>query len=507
MSKPMLVTWPLVLLLLDYWPLGRVTGGEGWRPLLIEKLPFFALAIALSVVTFLAQRGAGALPTGGQLPMAGRIDNALISYVGYLGKMFWPDRLSVFYTRSIVWSGWQISASTALLVLVSLLSAWQARRRPFLLFGWLWFVGTLVPVIQLVQTGSHAMADRYTYVPLIGPFVMMAWGVKDITSRWHLAQPWAIAVALVMVAVCIPVTRLQLSYWRDSEALFRHTIDVTGPNVIPHLELGKVLINKGEIDEGINEYNAALQIETSIEEQRIKRGAGGPDELAQMNAGHALIRCKIARALAAEGKYAEAEAECTTALQLKPGDAETREALSWIIQKAATDRASALLSEALKLQSPPGAAQSAAVAFARREKTREAIAEYVTVLQHYPNLNLPIVLNNLAWILATSDDPEIRNGADAIQYAGRACELTHYQATICIGTLAAAYAEAGQFDKAIATAEKACTLAEKSGETNLLQRNRELLELYRAHKAYHEVPARADQPSQGQNATGDRSTH
>jgi len=485
MSKPMLVTWPLVLLLLDYWPIQRINHLTIQR-LLLEKLPFFALAIVLSVITFLAQRAAGTLSSTESLTIADRITNSIVSYVGYLGKMFWPDHLSIFYPRPMVRSLWEISASVLLLVSVTALAIWQTRRRPFLLFGWLWYVGTLVPVIQLVQTGSHAMADRYTYIPLIGLFIMVAWGLKDIAARWPRARPWMIGAAIAAIAVCIPVTRAQLLYWRDSESLFRHALKATRPNVITHIKLGEALVTKGKVDEGIKEYRAALQIETLINGQIIGRGTDEPDEMARINAGYALIRCKIAAALAAEGKNADAEAEYVIAMQLKPGDAEIRSALMWAVQMAATDRAAAHLSEARKIQFRPGTGYSAtAAAAARRKKIREAIAEYTGVLRG--NADLPIVQNNLAWLLATSEDPQIRNGAEAIQHAERACESTHYQVPFMIGTLAAAYAEAGRFDDAVATAQKACALAGKSSETNLLKRNQELLGLYRAHKAYHET--------------------
>jgi tetratricopeptide (TPR) repeat protein len=294
-----------------------------------------------------------------------------------------------------------------------------------------------------------------------------------------------IVVAVAVVAACIPVTRLQLRHWRNSEALFRHTLDATPPNVIPHLKLGEALIEKGEFDQGIKEFNEALRIETLIDREMIDQGAGRTDEMVQINSNLAYIRCKLAQALVAQGKNAEAEAEYSAALQLKPYDVDIREALVLVIQKAATDRASAHLSEALKMQSPPDTGPSAAVVSARRGKIREAIAEYLTVLQGNPNL--PIALNNLAWILATSEDPEIRNGAEAIQYAGRACELTHYQTTIYVGTLAAACAEAGRFDDAISMAEKACTLASAAGAQDLLKRNQDLLALYLKHQPYHEM--------------------
>ncbi len=416
MSKPMLVTWPFVLLLLDFWPLGRVTSDK-WRVtrlripvpqlsslnhLLLEKLPFFALAITSSVITFLAQRAAGATELLSQLTISERAGNALVSYVRYLGKMVWPENLAFFYpypgpwiVDSGPWAVWQVAGSAALLALITLAAVWQARRRPFLIVGWLWFLGTLVPVIGLVQVGGQAMADRYTYVPLIGVFVMMGWAGKELVGRWPHAKYVTGAIVAGLLAACLVVTGRQLRYWQNSEALCRRAIAVTANNYKAHFNLGLALVAEGENDAAIKQMYEAVAIAPGFSGRKLLAGT-----------------------LVLEGRVPE------------------------------------------------------------------AIEQYRQLLQYAPD-QLE-VLNNLAWILATNGDPKIRNGADAVQFAESACTLTHYQKTVYIGTLGAAYAEAGRFDDAIKTAETAIASASAAGETNLLEKNRQLLELYHAGHPYHE---------------------
>jgi hypothetical protein len=418
MSKPMLVTWPFVLLLLDFWPFGRVTSDK-WRVtrlrisfpqlsslnhLLLEKLPFFALAIASSVVTFLVQRHSGTMSPASYLPISERAGNALVSYVRYLGKMIWPEHLAFFYPYH-TWAAWQVAGSAALLALITLTAVWQAPQRPFLIVGWLWFLGTLVPVIGLVQVGIQTMGDRYSYIPLIGPFVMIVWSGKELVDRRPYGKFICGTVTAAALAACLVVTSLQLRYWRNSETLCRHALDVTTHNIMVHFLLGKALIDEGKMSESITQLNEALEVT--------------PRFAMQMTPWFGEIHCELAMAYESQGKI------------------------------------------------------------------QEAIDHYHEAIRSNPDQ--PEVLNNLAWLLATCPDPRFRNGAEATQLAERACEITGYKKTIFVGTLAAAYAEAGRFDDAFTTAQKACALAEALGEQDLLQKNRKLLELYRAHKVYHEA--------------------
>ena len=265
MSKPVLVTWPFVMLLLDYWPLGRMQNAEcrmqnaaagethhaprtthhvsriNLLPLLVEKIPFFILVALASVVTFLVQRHSGALDAGESLPLGARVGNALVSCGRYWGKLFWPTDLAVIYPHPGQWPLAQVVLAGAAILGISALF-WAGRRRyPCLLMGWLWFCGTLVPVIQLIQTGSHAMADRYMYLPVLGGLILATWGLYELTRGWSF-QTLALAVAGgVAISGCLVLTRQQIGYWRDSEALFRHALDVTENNDGAHNGLGIAL--------------------------------------------------------------------------------------------------------------------------------------------------------------------------------------------------------------------------------------------------------------------------
>jgi Flp pilus assembly protein TadD len=434
MSKPMLVTVPLILLLLDFWPWQRVrveNPGFGIQRLVFEKTPFFLLAAAACIVTVFAQQGSGVVVPLAWAPLHYRFINAVISYLDYFLKILWPANLAVMYPLSAHLPRIQFFAATGFLIVVSRW-VWGARRtRPYLLVGWLWYLVMLVPVIGLVQVGVQSMADRYTYLPSIGLFLALAWGLGDmaaIANRWRAG---ATAGAAALLLACLLMTRHQLGYWQDSVSLFRHAIQVTGENALVNYFLGNSFLEAGNPDEAVRNYQYAVRTAPNF----------------------ALARNNLGMVLLAQGKSEEAEAQFREVLRLAPTDPDAHIYLGDILSA--------------------------------RKEFADAEAEYSMASQLKPDS--PVILNNLAWLLATCPEARIRDGAQAVQYAERACALTDYQKAIFVGTLAAAYAEAGRFDDALATAEKACTLAEASGEPVLLQKNRELLELYRAHRAYHEA--------------------
>ena len=260
LAKPMLVTWPAVLLLLDYWPLGRLQPGR-WKSLVVEKIPFFALAVGDSLVTYLVQHKEGAVAAWVKLPFGLRCENALISYVRYLGKTFWPRNLAVFYPHPGVWPFATVMVSALVLAGVTAALWTQRRRRPFLLMGWLWFVGTLVPVIGVVQVGQQAMADRYMYIPSVGVFILLVWGAAALTRgrRWPgLFLAFAGATSLVL---CVVFTRQQLGYWHNSETLFRHSLAVTENNYIARNNLGDALLAAGQATAAIPEYQETVRLQ------------------------------------------------------------------------------------------------------------------------------------------------------------------------------------------------------------------------------------------------------
>ena len=266
MAKPMLVTLPFVLLLMDYWPIGRWGGGTPVRRLLWEKLPLFALAAASSVITFYAQKTGGAVLSLHKLSFADRLANATLAWLRYLGKMVWPTRLSVIYPMDPDLSVWTAFSAGIILVAATFL-LWRAgRRRPYLIVGWLWYLGTLVPVIGLVQVGSQAMADRYTYIPFVGLFIMVAWGIAELVDDLRNRQIAFGVAAVSVLAVLAVSTRHQLGYWHDSYTLFSHAVKVTHNNYMAYNQLGLELGKQNRIDECIQQFRIALEIEPNSAE-------------------------------------------------------------------------------------------------------------------------------------------------------------------------------------------------------------------------------------------------
>jgi tetratricopeptide (TPR) repeat protein len=272
MAKPIVVTLPFVLLLLDAWPLGRMrnAAGDGWDPAKLraavaEKWPLFGLVGAFSVITVLAQRSGGAVASLDQLSPTIRLENALVSYAAYLGKAFWPSGLAVFYPHAgDDLSAAAVAGAAALLLAVSAV-AWQQRRaRPYLAVGWLWYLGTLVPVIGIVQVGSQAMADRYMYLPLIGLGIAVAWGITDACTRLPGRRPALALAACAAIAALATTASLQLRHWRDSEALFRHALAVTERNHVAHSYLGAALLERGQTGDAITHFERALTLRPDL---------------------------------------------------------------------------------------------------------------------------------------------------------------------------------------------------------------------------------------------------
>jgi len=279
MSKPMAVTLPCVMLLLDVWPLERVSiakpsGFASWSPLLVEKIPYFILAAFDCVATIWAQKSANSVVSLQDVPFSLRVCNAFVSYTRYLGKLVWPDHLAVFYPYPDVWNLWEVASSVALLVVLSAVAVALARRFPFLLIGWLWFLGMLVPVIGLAQVGTQAMADRYAYMPSIGFFIMVVWGLSILCKKLPQVQTIAGLLAVGWLAVLVVCTRAQLKYWRDSAALFRHALAVTPDNIFAEYNLGQALDTQGRKEEAAVYYARALalrprRIETTQNSQYV----------------------------------------------------------------------------------------------------------------------------------------------------------------------------------------------------------------------------------------------
>jgi tetratricopeptide (TPR) repeat protein len=348
LAKPMLVTLPFVLLLLDFWPLNRASGrtdvgaGAGSSALVdrraalrlvVEKVPFLALTVIASVVTFLVQQRAGAVAELQTYPMGHRVANALVSYVAYLGKTFWPTALAILYPYPPSLPVWWTIGSLALLVGVSGAAILWARRYPYLPVGWFWYLGMLVPVIGLVQVGSQAMADRYTYVPLVGVFIVLTWGAHDLLARWryrHVALPAAAALALLACAI---VAGIQVVYWKNTTSVWTRAIAVTRDNFLVHYHLGAHFVQNGQSRDALPHYVEALRINpafmaarnnlgiTLANLGRLDEAIGHYAELIRLHPTYAEARSNLASALAAQGRTDEAIRELQEALKIAPGDA------------------------------------------------------------------------------------------------------------------------------------------------------------------------------------------
>jgi Flp pilus assembly protein TadD len=303
MSKPMLVTLPFVLLLLDFWPLGRFVplSARTLGRLLGEKTPFFLLSVGASVVAIHTQRASDAVASLDWISPGARVANAFVSYARYFGKTFWPDDLAVFYPHPTSWPLLTVLAATGLLVIVSAIAVRWRQRQPFLAVGWFWFVGTLVPVIGLVQVGGQSLADRYTYVPLIGLFIALVWGANPLCNSGqrspHSSPLIAIGAGLVLL-VCAGLTIRQVRHWRNSETLFRHTLAVTQNNAVAHVNLASSLLDQNRFAEAVEHCQLALQIRPD-----------SPEALKNLGL-----------AFAGSGRWDEAITQYERALQINPKD-------------------------------------------------------------------------------------------------------------------------------------------------------------------------------------------
>ncbi len=272
MAKPMLVTLPFVMLLLDYWPLERLGRGRPLRLPILEKLPLLALAAASSVVTFFAQQSSGAVMGLQDCPFSLRLGNAMFSYVMYLWKMVWPQDLALLYAFPFNLPLWYALASAAAVAAVTALVIWQTRRRPYLAVGWFWYLGMLVPVIGLVQIGAQARADRYTYLPLVGIFIMVAWGAADLLAfwrrRWMVLAPAAIAV----LAACGWLASRQVAVWADTGTLFRHAIASGAELASAHYSLGDSLREQGRLGRRDRRVRACRPMERQVRRGLVRHG-------------------------------------------------------------------------------------------------------------------------------------------------------------------------------------------------------------------------------------------
>jgi tetratricopeptide (TPR) repeat protein len=492
MSKPMLVTFPCLLLLLDYWPLRRLqfdhaaaqgsipmVQGQRLKNLCVEKLPFFALAAVSSIVTYWAQELGGSVATAENLPIHFRVTNALIAYATYLGKMLWPADLACFYPLHPNWPVWQIGLSAGVLLGVSAFVFRSWRRAPYLVVGWLWFLGMLVPVIGLVQVGTQALADRYAYLPLIGVFIALVWGTGELLTGWHVPKPVMAAIAGLTLLICAASTHFQLRYWKNSEALFSRAVAVSPQAAICHLNLGNARLVKGRCEEAIPEFQTALRLSPTYALAHVNWGnalrlqgnlegaLGHFAEALLLQTNYPEVHYVCGNILTLQGHFPEAEAHYLQALSQKKEYPQVYNNLGNLYElEGHADLAFSKYNQAVALD--PDFAEGhyyLGGALARQKKLEEAVAHFTAAVKLDPNYAL--ALNDLAWILATAESPELRDLSAALHFSQRACAVTNQRDVNCLDTLAWIYSEAGQFAQAAQTATQAASLARAAGRTDL----------------------------------------
>jgi protein O-mannosyl-transferase len=364
MSKPMLVTLPFVLLLLDIWPLRRTRPHSPIPslPLFLEKLPFFALSAASCVVTLIAQRRNEAVQSLEDFSWFDRIGNAVVAYARYLGKIIWPSELAFLYPHPGTWPATTIAIGAVIVVGATAVALWALRRQRFAFVGWFWFCGMLFPVIGMVQSGAQAMADRYTYLPAIGLFIAVAWGAQSSAARGRVWRYAIGTVSVLAIAACALGTREQLRHWRDSESLFRRALAVTTGNFMAHTNLGNVLLDRGDVDEAITHYETAVSIRPRDSNARNNLGTallqqGNADQaLAHLQEAlaiapnNAAIHHNLGRALRAKWRISEAIAHFRKSIEDQPGFVAAHHSLAaTLLDSGRTDEALATFARVLTL--------------------------------------------------------------------------------------------------------------------------------------------------------------
>ena len=427
MAKPMLVTLPFVLFLLDFWPLNRMQFGyisSASHPdkprvpafrLVAEKIPLFVIVATSIIVTLAAQQKGGALKSLEVFSLKTRLANALISYVSYIGKMIWPQNLAVYYPHPAVVPTWQAAGCGLLLICLSALFIWASRKRPYLAVGWLWYLGTLVPVIGLVQVGSQAMADRYTYIPLIGLFIVIAWGVPGILAGWRYRRIVLATLTTVLLLGFTMCTWLQVRYWQNSLTIFQHTVNVTTDNHFAHNNLGVALAKGGRLDEAVDHYYVALRIKPNEAEVynnlgNVLEAQGNLDEAIRhyyealrINPDNAKAHNNLGNVLATKGNVDEAVSHYSEALRIEPDYAGAHYNLGNVLaERGNVDEAINHYKEALRIWPDwAGAHNNLGVALERRGNFKEAIRHYYEALRIKPDY--PRAKDNLERALRQMD--------------------------------------------------------------------------------------------------------
>ncbi len=426
MSKPMLVSAPVILLLLDYWPLGRfeqlsstkdkakiARSGDQWpviRDLFLEKVPLLVLSAGSCVITFVLQkRATGAIPP---LPFLWRMQNAVVSYVIYLWETLWPTHLAVFYPHpNNTVPIWAVVLAVALLFAITVSAIVFRNKRPYVFTGWFWYLAILFPVIGLVQVGEQGHADRYTYLPHIGLFLLAVWLAGDVIASHQFRSRLAVGTSIVIIAALARTAFIQSSYWRNSETLWTRALAVTSDNDVAHNNLGYLCADRGELDKAISHFETALRIRSSK-----------PDP--HYSVGSAFVQMNLADALGRKGQPGEAMVHYEEAIKLQPNYADAYYNRGNILfAEGRIDEAMADWEKTLQIQPNDADAHTClGNALLRRGSIKEAMVHYETAMTLAPED--PHSRINIAWVLATAPDASIRDGIKAVEFAQQAVELS-----------------------------------------------------------------------------------
>ena len=427
MSKPMLVTTPLVLLLLDYWPLNRT---ESFARLVLEKIPLFLLSAVSSIATMTAQRFA--IGTTESLPLTWRITNAIVSYFTYLRQIVWPHDLIPFYPHpegTVPLT--EVIVLSSLLVAVTLAVAMLRRRYPYIFVGWFWYLTTLLPVIGIVQVGLQGHADRYTYLPAIGIVIAVVWTVRNLTAAWQSRSFILAPIAVAVVFALAVLSYAQTKHWHDTESLWTYTLNISPDNDVAHAGLAGIQLERGDLEIAISHYRRALELRD----------------------GNSAAHYGLALALAHQRKFDEAIAHWEKSLEIQPDNNAARNYLG--------------------------------TAYASIGRDREAVAQWEQTLAYDPENG--DAANNSAWLLATSQNAELRDPAKAVELAKRAANLPGGSNPIVYRTLAAALAENGQFDDAIRAAEHARELSQGNANSAVADEMARWIALFKQGRALRQA--------------------
>ena len=471
MAKPMLVTLPCVLLLLDFWPLKRISN---FTRLVLEKIPFFLITAAACWITFLAQSqsSSNAVVSLDLVPLHYRLHSVPIAYAEYLAKIFWPAQLAIFYPLHENIPVFAVAGAVVALLAISF-AAWSLRRAaPYLLTGWLWFMGMLVPVIGLVQVGSAALADRYSYLPAVGIFIAVTFAARDCATRFKIPKSILAGISLVILAAAAITMEKQLGHWRSNETLFRHALAVTEDNDTARNNLGVALEQQGRLAEAAEQYRAAARLEPG----RFQ--------------GHH----NLANALDHLGRPAEALVEHRRAVQLAPEQQILHHVLGLsLVTAGQTDAALKEFSAAARLDAHYAWPHvELAKIFLQQNRAAEALDELRAALRLDPN-NIEI-LTFTAQVLAASENPAMRNGREAFLLAAKANLLTSGRRPTVLDVLGMACAELGKFDDAQMSAQAALDVAHAL-KMNRLEPIQQRLERYQNHQPWREAFGATNAPA------------